>query len=31
MLDLCGAVMFEDSSGDAVPIMYLSMLRNIEK
>ena len=31
MLDLCGAVMFEDSSGDAVPIMFLSLLRDLER
>ena len=31
VLDLCGSVMFVDSSGDAVPIMFLSLLTEIEK
>ena len=31
MLDMCGAVMFEDATGDSVPIMFLSLLRDLER
>ncbi|KAF3320111.1 Serine/threonine-protein [Carex littledalei] len=31
VMDLCGSVMFVDSSGDAVPIMFLSLLRDIQR
>lgn len=30
-MDLFGSVMFADSSGDSVPIVYLSLLKELEK
>jgi hypothetical protein len=30
-MDLFGSVMFADSTGDTIPIMYLELLRDLQK